>query len=110
MPGDDAERDRLAEGPETENGERQFSSALHARRKLRKWFDGLLGTQVGVAQRDPRYLAPVGANGGFLLQHATGNHPKHSEIDAPLSYAGYSFLEALLRARQSAGASETTSH
>lgn len=48
----------------------------------------------------PAYLAEPGTNGGFLLKHATGNHPKNSEIDTPLNYADYYFLEALLRARK----------
>jgi unsaturated chondroitin disaccharide hydrolase len=47
----------------------------------------------------PAYLAEPGTNGGFLLKHSTGNHPKKSEIDTPLNYADYYFLEALLRAR-----------
>lgn len=47
-----------------------------------------------------RYRAPVGGNGGFLLMHATGHHPRSSEVDAPLAYADYYFLEALLRARR----------
>ena len=48
----------------------------------------------------PAYLAAVGTNGGFLLQHATGNYPRKSEIDTPLNYADYYFLEALLRAQR----------
>jgi unsaturated chondroitin disaccharide hydrolase len=48
----------------------------------------------------PAYLAQKpGDNGGFLLMHATGNHPKNSEIDVPINYGDYYFLEALLRAR-----------
>lgn len=45
------------------------------------------------------YLAEPGTNGGFLLMHATGNHPKNSEIDVPINYGDYYFLEALIRAR-----------
>jgi unsaturated chondroitin disaccharide hydrolase len=45
------------------------------------------------------YLASVGLNGGFLLMHATGHHPKNSEMDVPLNYADYYFLESLLRAK-----------
>ena len=45
------------------------------------------------------YLAQPGTNGGFLLKHATGNHPKESEVDVPINYADYYFLEALIRAR-----------
>jgi rhamnogalacturonyl hydrolase YesR len=44
----------------------------------------------------PAYLAAPGENGGFLLKHATGNKPAGAEIDGPLNYADYYFLEALL--------------
>ena len=43
----------------------------------------------------PAYLAEVGTNGNFLLKHCVGNLPSGAEIDAPLSYADYYFLEAL---------------
>ncbi len=43
------------------------------------------------------YLAEKGTNGGFLLKHSTGSFPHKSEIDVPLIYADYYFLEALLR-------------
>jgi uncharacterized protein YyaL (SSP411 family) len=43
------------------------------------------------------YLATPGENGGFLLKHATGHKPAGSEIDVPLNYGDYYFLEALLR-------------
>jgi uncharacterized protein YyaL (SSP411 family) len=43
------------------------------------------------------YLATPGENGGFLLKHATGHKPAGSEIDVPINYADYYFLEALLR-------------
>ena len=33
----------------------------------------------------------------FLFDHSTGNWPKHDEIDEPIIYADYYFLEALLR-------------
>jgi rhamnogalacturonyl hydrolase YesR len=45
----------------------------------------------------PVYLAATGENGGFLLKHATGHKPAGKEIDVPLNYADYYFLEALLR-------------
>lgn len=47
----------------------------------------------------PAYRAKLGENGNFILMHSTGNYPKQSEIDAPLNYADYYFLEALLRYR-----------
>lgn len=43
------------------------------------------------------YLAKKGENGLFILKHSTGNWPKKSEIDTPISYADYYYLEALLR-------------
>jgi rhamnogalacturonyl hydrolase YesR len=47
----------------------------------------------------PVYRAPQGANGHFLLMHSVGSIPHHSEIDVPLNYADYYFLEALKRKR-----------
>lgn len=44
-----------------------------------------------------KYLAKTGENGLFILKHSTGNWPKNSEIDTPLSYADYYYIEALLR-------------
>lgn len=41
------------------------------------------------------YLAEPFTNGGFLLKHSVGNIPSGSEIDVPLTYADYYFLEAL---------------
>ncbi|MDO9634085.1 MAG: glycoside hydrolase family 88 protein [Paludibacter sp.] len=43
------------------------------------------------------YLAKTGENGLFILKHSTGNWPKNSEIDRPLSYADYYYVEALKR-------------
>jgi unsaturated chondroitin disaccharide hydrolase len=43
------------------------------------------------------YLARPGTNDGFLLLHSTGHKPAHSEIDVPIIYADYYFMEALLR-------------
>ncbi|MFC5683676.1 glycoside hydrolase family 88 protein [Flavobacterium sp. MAHUQ-51] len=44
-----------------------------------------------------KYRAQLGTNGGFLLKHSVGSIPHNSEIDVPLTYADYYFLEALLR-------------
>lgn len=46
------------------------------------------------------YRAKPGENGGFLLQHSVGALPMKSEVDVPLTYADYYFIEALLRYRQ----------
>ncbi|TZF83301.1 glucuronyl hydrolase [Pedobacter sp. BS3] len=45
----------------------------------------------------PAYRAPVGDNGGFILKHSTGGVPSNAEIDVPLTYADYYYVEALLR-------------
>ena len=43
------------------------------------------------------YLAAEGANEGFVLMHSTGSLAHGSEIDVPLSYADYYYLEGLKR-------------
>jgi hypothetical protein len=43
------------------------------------------------------YTAKQGENGGFILKHSVGNLPADSEIDMPLTYADYYYVEALLR-------------
>ena len=45
----------------------------------------------------PEYLAEPGTNGHFILRHGVGNIPDNKEIDVPLTYADYYFVEALLR-------------
>jgi unsaturated chondroitin disaccharide hydrolase len=45
------------------------------------------------------YLAIPGTNANFLLKHSVGNMPKGTEIDVPLSYADYYFVEAMMRYR-----------
>jgi hypothetical protein len=47
----------------------------------------------------PAYLAKPRTNQGFILMHSTGHKPNDSEIDTPISYADYYFLEALQRYR-----------
>ena len=46
------------------------------------------------------YRSPVGENKGFILLHSTGSRPSNSEVDVPLSYADYYYLEALLRSKK----------
>ena len=43
------------------------------------------------------YLSKSGENKGFILSHSTGSFPFNSEVDVPISYADYYFLEALSR-------------
>lgn len=44
-----------------------------------------------------KYRSKPGENGGFLIKHCVGALTLNSEIDVPLIYADYYFLEALKR-------------
>ena len=48
----------------------------------------------------PAYRAEVGTNGNFILMHSVGSIPHGNEIDVPLNYADYYFLEGLIRKRE----------
>jgi unsaturated chondroitin disaccharide hydrolase len=43
------------------------------------------------------YLSKPGKNHDFILMHSVGHKPAKSEIDVPIIYADYYYLEALLR-------------
>jgi len=58
------------------------------------WADEIMASLAS-----PAYRAEVGENGNFLLKHSVGSIPHNSEIDVPLNYADYYFLEALKRKR-----------
>ncbi|AMR32215.1 glucuronyl hydrolase [Mucilaginibacter sp. PAMC 26640] len=45
----------------------------------------------------PKYMARPRSNGGFLLMHSVGHFPAGTEIDVPLTYADYYFVEAMKR-------------
>jgi len=53
-----------------------------------------------VASLTNSYRSPVGENKGFILLHSTGSKPAKSEVDVPLNYADYYYLEALLRSKK----------
>ncbi len=46
------------------------------------------------------YRSPIGENKGFILIHSTGSKPMNSEVDVPLTYADYYYLEALSRSKR----------
>lgn len=46
------------------------------------------------------YRTPLNQMYGFLLQSSTGHKPAGTEIDVPIVYADYYFLEALLRKKK----------
>ena len=45
----------------------------------------------------PAYMARPGRNGNFVLMHSVGSIPGKFEVDVPLTYADYYFIEALMR-------------
>jgi rhamnogalacturonyl hydrolase YesR len=59
--------------------------------QYRKWADTIL------ENLSKNYRASAGGDGGFLLLHSTGHKPGNGDVDVPLIYADYYFLEALLR-------------
>ena len=71
-------------------------SSLTADKKLSKQCLAMAETQIRTLA-SPLYLSAPGENCGFLLMHSVGNLPKKSQVDVPLPYADYYFLEALLR-------------
>jgi len=52
----------------------------------------------------PAYRAPLDGNGHFLLMHSVGHKGRGVEVDAPLVYADYYFLEAMARCKAGLGA------
>ena len=56
-----------------------------------------LADRIICSLSSPEYRAPLGKNGCFLLMHSVGSIPHNNEIDVPLNYADYYFLEALTR-------------
>lgn len=63
--------------------------------KAKKYFD-FAEKELEVLSSD-KYTAKDGENGNFILMHSVGNMPINSEIDAPLTYADYYYMEALGR-------------
>ncbi|HOB84549.1 MAG TPA: glycoside hydrolase family 88 protein [Bacteroidales bacterium] len=57
---------------------------------------GIAETQLR-SLASPAYRAKTGENGNFILKHSVGSLPGNSEVDVPLTYADYYFIEALLR-------------
>jgi unsaturated chondroitin disaccharide hydrolase len=47
-----------------------------------------------------KYTNAPGKNYGFILAHSTGHLPAKSEIDVPINYADYYYVEALLRSKK----------
>lgn len=69
--------------------------AQYANEGLRNKF--LNGAVTILKTLSASYRAAEGSDGGFILKHGVGHLPAKSEVDVPLTYADYYFVEALLR-------------
>lgn len=61
-------------------------------KKFRKAAEAMLKSLAST-----EYLAGVGENCSFLIKHGVGNYPRNADIDVPLIYADYYFVESLIR-------------
>lgn len=50
---------------------------------------------------EQNYQPAVGTNNHFILNHSVGSIPHNHEIDVPLNYADYYYIEALVRLKKS---------
>ena len=48
----------------------------------------------------PDYLAEEGELGGFIIKHGVGHLKANSEVDVPLTYGDYYYVEALMRLKK----------
>ncbi len=53
-----------------------------------------------VSLSSPAYFATQGTNGNFILKHSVGSLPGKLEVDTPLTYADYYYVEALMRLKK----------
>ena len=61
------------------------------REKYQSWANNIVNSLTN------SYRPVVGTEKGFLLLHSTGNRPANDEIDVPIIYADYYYMEALMR-------------
>lgn len=89
-------------------GEERDSSAAAIMASALVELAGFVGGEKGAHYRafavrqlaslsSPAYFAKPDEIGGFLLKHGVGAKPLGTEIDVPLNYGDYYYLEALLR-------------
>ena len=52
---------------------------------------------IVISLSSSEYRAQIGTNNFFILKHSVGSIPHGNEIDVPLNYADYYYIEALMR-------------
>lgn len=75
----------------------ELSSYLN--KDLAKKYMKVVETQIRTLASS-KYTAKPGENGDFILKHSVGSYPGKSEVDVPLTYADYYYLEALSRLKK----------
>ena len=68
------------------------------KKDAKRWLD--MAEQQIRSLSSPAYMAEVGEQGGFILKHSVGNLNKKSEVDVPLTYGDYYYVEALVRLKK----------
>lgn len=63
-----------------------------------RWLE-LAETQLRTLS-SPDYLANEGEQGGFIIKHGVGHLPANAEVDVPLTYGDYYYVEALMRMKK----------
>jgi unsaturated chondroitin disaccharide hydrolase len=53
--------------------------------------------KILISLSSPKYRADLNSNNDFILMHSVGSKPADSEVNVPLIYADYYFIEANLR-------------
>ncbi|MEQ8473083.1 MAG: glycoside hydrolase family 88 protein [Marinoscillum sp.] len=57
----------------------------------------LVAAKKMIGSLSENYTANLGTNGNFIIEHCVGHLPANSEVNVPLTYADYYFIEALLK-------------
>ena len=76
-----------------------YASALYELSTFTKNKSYILKANGIMKSLNKKYSATLGEKRGFILDHSTGSKPHNSEIDVPISYADYYYLEALVRSK-----------
>lgn len=70
--------------------------SLYTKRKERENYIAKAEQMLASISREP-YKAAYQDNGGYILKHSVGSIPHTTEVDVPLTYADYYYVEALVR-------------
>lgn len=95
----DYNADKIPDEPRDASAAAITASALielngYSQQDYKKDIDKILNSLASDA-----YTAEIGTNHNFILKHSVGSIPHNNEIDVPLNYADYYYIEALMRYR-----------